>query len=404
MIKSQITEFLCRIITIILTLLLCLGTVLPAFATDASNRGNSDLKKTEDLRISKMLIVDKGTPDSEVGFTFKFTKISVESEEVSFDEMPVIQQVTINFTGEEPINNVEGVDTLTKQSDDVLASVNFSKKGIYVYEVEEIKGDSAEYYYSTAKYSITFDVNEKGEKLITLKILNKDSEDQKEGVKVEQIIFTNTYNPEYLDPTIKDNQVLLVSKTVEGDQTDKEQYFEFWIQSYEAVPDNVYMAYVLNSSDDVVTSEDNIVPGYTGSEKLSYDSHELPYIQFKPNIDNKCINAPIYLQDGHRLVFTNLPIDAGYNVSEIENSKFKTSVKVLVNGVEQDALEPENGRIDTGQMIIGKNKNSVAYTNTNTEWIPPTGIKMNKFPFIMILFLTVVSLIGFIVTKSNKKK
>jgi len=166
------------------------------------------------------------------------------------------------------------------------------------------------------------------------------------------------------DPTYQKNHVLTISKTVVGTQADKEKYFKFLVRFLRNKKPVEYIAYVLNSSNEVVTSKENSSNG-----RLHKDTNNFEYI----NVGG---NDSIFLKDGQKLVFTNVPSGTQYNAVEvsIDDKIYKSSVMVVENGKELPKMihDPSNPYLWTVEKTIGAMENSAAFTNINSSLVTIT--------------------------------
>ena len=91
------------------------------------------------------------------------------------------------------------------------------------------------------------------------------------------------------------------------------------------------------------------------------DNNDFKYIQF-------IYSNHVFLKDGQKLVFTNIPLGIQYNVVEvsIDDKIYEASVKVVENGSElPEMIYRPPAPHWTGAREIGAKKNSVAFTNIN---------------------------------------
>jgi len=419
MIKSKTTKFLRQIATVILTAVICLGSVIPAFATVEPSAED----KPAAAAITKNLNMPEGTTTPGATFTFTFTKKSIDDKDVGLDTMPVIGPINIGFTGNDTGTTKESVKTVIRESDNVLNGITFPHAGVYVYEIEEVQsvtgykpGSNETYTYSPAKYTITIYVKNKNSDLyvaaITSSIVTKDSESQasQTGEKIDptpgggtdgnysKMIFTNTYLKAGggSDPTNSDNHVLTVSKAVVGDYADRTRYFAFAITVTRPAgisKETIYKAYVMNKdATQVETSEKNY-------NSLSTDNNNFKYIEFTTGTP-----LTVNLRHDQKLVFNDLHIGSSYVAVESAVEHYIAAADVTVNGGTAINLKNDshNTALSTETRMIGENKNIAAFTNTYRS-ITPTGVVINNLPFILILLLAAGALIGFIVVKSRKK-
>lgn len=407
--KYKIMKYLRGMVTAILITIMCLGSAVSALAASALLVGTEGTPAQP--IITKKLIMPEGTTTPGATFTFNFAKKSVDETVVASDSnaMPAIGPVTIDFTAGDTGNTVNGVKTVAIQSTDALNGVIFPHAGVYEYEVAEEQsvtnyspGSNETFTFTTAKYSIIFYVKNgsTGQLYVSeieQKILINDADNQDSSVntKVASMVFTNTYSKRAggEDPTVTNNHVLTVSKTVVGAYADRTKYFAFNITTTQpaGISGATYKAYVLNASDQVVTSTDNCA-------NLSTDSYG-QYIVFTSGSP-----LTVNLKHDQKLVFNDLHIGSSYVAVESAVENYTASATVVVDGATGINLSNSaaNTSLSTDTRLIGEGKNSAAFTNTYKE-ITPTGVMINNFPFIMILLLAVGAFAGYIVVKSRNK-
>ena len=384
---------------------------------------SQDADNPVEVAISKILQLPIGTTTPNATFSFLATPISVEgntSEEAIATMPELTDNMTVSFTvtdvdADELIDNIMSI---VMETDNIFAGVNFPHAGIFIYEITEIdstnptiddKDNIHEFLsYSKAKYTLRIYVANKTDingdiigtyvyavgAIITI----PDNGDQTVDYKVDptpgggskfeysQMIFTNDYvktngttNPENPDPVTE--STLAVSKRVTGDLANIEQYFDFSITL--TIPSLVvdvpqyYRAYVI---------ENNTVVN-NGS-----------YIQVRPGVA-----TAFSLKHGQRLVFVDTPVGTSYTVEEVEPIGYTPSVIVITNAEEVYKAEGKPSEtLSTDVRFVGELANSAAFTNNRSN-VVPTGINISNLPFVGLIVLAIVALIGFVAIKSRKR-
>ncbi len=424
--KKKSNELRGRLTAMALAVVMCMGTVISAFAAGDPIFGTENAPAA--AAITKNLIMPQGTTTPAATFTFQFSPVSVDDRTTSDDlnTMPAIGPTTIAFSASDTGTVSAGAKNILKQSGDVLSGISFPHAGVYVYNIEEnssvtgyTPGDNESYVFSPAQYTLTVYVKNGVSGLyvaaVASSITVNDSSNQASnpGDKVDptpqpgdpnitgnysKIIFTNTYSKTAggVDPTDPNNHVLTIGKAVSGDYADRTKYFAFQITATQpgvVQGSATYKAYVLDSGNNVVTSEDN-------ASNLLTDASDYSYIEFTSGV-----TETVNLKHNQKLVFTDLHIGANYVAVESAVEHYTASAMVVENGLGpiQYFNSIENLSLSTSTKLIGENENSAAFTNTYRT-ITPTGVIINNLPFVMILILAAGAFAAFVVIKSRKKR
>lgn len=409
-----------------LAVVMCMGTVISSFAAGDPIFGTEAAPAA--AAITKNLIMPEGTTTPAATFTFQFSPVSVDDRTTSDDlnTMPAVGPTTLAFSTSDTGTVSAGAKNILKQSGDVLSGVTFPHAGVYVYKIDEnpsvtgyTPGDNESYVFSPAQYTLTVYVKNGVNGLYVAAVASSisvnDSSNQTSdpGDKVDptpqpgdpnitgnysKIIFTNTYSKTAggVDPTDPNNHVLTIGKAVSGDYADRTKYFAFQITATQpgvVQGSATYKAYVLDSGNNVVTSEDN-------ASNLQTDVNDYSYIEFTSGV-----TETVNLKHDQKLVFTDLHIGANYVAVESAVEHYTASAMVVENGVGpiQYFNSIENLPLSTSTKLIGENENSAAFTNTYRT-ITPTGVIINNLPFVMILILAAGAFAAFVVIKSRKKR
>ncbi|MDR2610904.1 MAG: hypothetical protein LBC58_05555 [Clostridiales Family XIII bacterium] len=418
---------------IALALVLSLGGFAAVFAAGepivADNE--SDLI---DATLTKVLKTPLNTtlPAGLTTYTFKFTKVSVDSGSLGLGDMPAIADKQVSFTSS-TLGVTDG-DTITYTSEltpGIFGALNFPAAGIYIYKItemqtqEDLNTNKVIYANSDAEYNVSVYVKKKSDGsndlyiyAISARIVVQDYEDQGEvGDKVDptpgwktavegdysQMTFTNTYIKKNggEDPTDPDPEEssIIVSKAISGSEASTTRYFAFKVTVTRpsiAVAPDVFKGYVVSSANTIVTNSDNgaVVTDAAGN-----------YIEFATGVE-----TDVYLQAGQRLVFVDAPIGSSYVASEPGTEGYVPKVSIVVNGatpiaipdVSDTALLP-GASLTTDLRYIGAAENSAAFTNTYSD-DPPTGIIMNNLPYFLLIVLAAGALATFAIIRNRRKK
>lgn len=360
------------------TMTLCL-TMPTAFADDTTNNA-------KEAYISKTYNTEVGKEE-----TFSFTAEQVNGEGLVSDALNPTMP-SISFTASE-------TGTTTKRAQ--ITFPTFSQEGKYEYTVTESQtanpavtnNEHEKMIMSQAEYKMDVYVsNNNGTCEITKIIVNKTKDDKgvtdnKTG-KVDignsdtnGFSFTNTYvqeagtgnNP--TDPGVDyDNYgSLKVTKTVNpnGGTIDTDASFSF-------------------------TAKFNF-PKETDANTLGGVKGNGIAIELQNG------EYGFSLKHGGSMKFTGLPVGTSMTVSESNTPNYKGSASYVINDGELQSITASkyNESVEVKDKKLGQKKNTVDVTNTYNN-VPTTGIIMNTLPYVMMIALGGVALLGYIYLKNKK--
>ena len=109
------------------------------------------------------------------------------------------------------------------------------------------------------------------------------------------------------------------------------------------------------------------------------------------------------LKHGESMTFTGLPVGTTMTVSESNTPNYKGSASYVINGGESQSKTASkyNESFEVENEKLGQKKNTVDVTNTYNN-VPTTGIIMNTLPYVMMIALGGVALLGYIYLKNKK--
>lgn len=109
------------------------------------------------------------------------------------------------------------------------------------------------------------------------------------------------------------------------------------------------------------------------------------------------------LKHGESMKFTGLPVGTTMTVSESNTPNYKGSASYVINGGELQSITASkyNESVEVKDKKLGQKKNTVDVTNTYNS-VPTTGIIMNTLPYVMMIVLGGVALVGYIYLKNKK--
>ncbi|MCL2696359.1 MAG: hypothetical protein FWE69_08560 [Clostridiales bacterium] len=417
------------IVSIVLTMILCLCAALPVAADPLTDEPILGTEQTPALAsITKILEMGEGVPTPEITFSFAFTAVSVDgvTSGADYDAMPPITR-TVSFLAADPDNTSGGIKTVRLETGSLFAGVNWPHAGVYIYTVEETKSVTPtlsaqeSILYSPAKYKVTAWVANGANGLyvaaIASEIVVTDGENGTEvGEKVDarpggdpsvsgdysQMTFTNNYKRVNSagDP---DDYTLAISKAVTTDAladydfANRQMYFDFSVtvtkSGSNADAAQKYKAYILDESNAVVTGTANVSSSYIKTDSVTDED----YIEFTTGDP-----LTVHLKHGQWLSFVDLESGATYTVTETGTTDFTPSVSLVVNGAQPVVT---NGTLHTSLTVpatlIGVGDNRADYTNTY-KTITPTGISVDDLPYIVLVALIALTLVGFAVIRARK--
>ena len=357
---------------------LCL-TMPTAFADDTKNNAT-------EAYISKTYNTEVGKAE-----TFSFTATQVTGEGLVSDQLNPIMP-SISFTADE---------TRTKTKRDKITFPAFSQEGKYEYTVTESQtanpavanNEHEKMIMSQAEYKMDVyvsNINNKYE--ITKIIVNKTKDDKGVSDNVTGKVdignsdangfsFTNTYVQEAgtgTDPTnpgedYENYGSLKVTKTVNpnGGTLNTSASFKFTAK------------FDFPKGTDAKT---------LGNVKGNNIVIELENGEYGFN-----------LKHGESMKFTGLPVGTTMTVSESNTPNYKGSARYVINGGESKSKTASkyNESVKIENEKLGQKKNTVDVTNTYNN-VPTTGIIMNTLPYVMMIVLGGVALVGYIYLKNKK--
>ena len=109
------------------------------------------------------------------------------------------------------------------------------------------------------------------------------------------------------------------------------------------------------------------------------------------------------MKHGESMKFTGLPVGTSMTVSESNTPNYKGSASYVINGGELQSMTASkyNESVEVKDEKLGQKKNTVDVTNTYNN-VPTTGIIMNTLPYVMMIALGGVALLGYIYLKNKK--
>lgn len=392
---TKMKKSLLALTAMVMTLVLCMTTALPAFA--ANTAPTTNLTTT----FKKYLVMDKdaNVPDADFSFTITAGTAAANGSQVIYagDDARVIgfPVLKVDGTGSKPsatisfnptdtaYTSLEPDDTVTLKAEQKYAKktvtvdfndVDFNAPGIYRYIITE-SATSQDGIANDTTMTRTLDVfveyanAEQGGQLVVSNYIlypgtKTDATDVDAGTKDDG--FTNTYS----------TNDLTLEKQVTGNQGDRDKYFTFTVNITGAVAGTVYTVDLTNAE------ASPTVDGTPKTNKatLTATSGE--------------VNATYYLKDDQFIVIQGLTGNTNYTITETSytDDGYKTSYIIdSENSVEANT---------TDSKTMGTTDHTVTFTNEKTGQIP-TGILLEIAPYII---LGVVVLAGFVALFATRRR
>ncbi|MDD6154528.1 MAG: hypothetical protein PUB39_03110 [Eubacteriales bacterium] len=230
-----------------------------------------------------------------------------------------------------------------------------AKPGLYTYNVAETSPKAAANGYGWAVGGETY----------TLRVykttdgLSYTVENSKKE-KVDSIDFTNKYTK---------TSTLEVSKTVTNKEYESESPYKFTIT-------------FTNDDKNAAVNKDTYT-GKIGETEVTCKVGEATSFE---------------LQDGEKLVFSDVPAGTKYVVTEDGGKNFTATYQVTTDGKQAAATKVDQGKkLETGEQKLGsEGDNIVAVTNDYTP-VTITGIITNSLPYVTMILIAIAGIALFVV-------
>lgn len=338
--------------------------------------------ETEDatVQITKYLVMDKDANVPNVDFEFtiaagKATTVGQEQQVVyaGVDGAEITDKASF-ATDSTTYDTVQEGDTVTLTSeqkyakDDVtvdFSKVTFTAPGLYHYTVTE-KDTS---YTGITKDAKTYDlyvlvaVDEAKDSTDGLYIAGATfSHMEGEGDTTKLAGMTNTYT----------THNITLSKTVTGNQGDKNKYFEFTVTINNAIPGTVYdVKGIFDASID--TDEDIENPSQLVATK------------------DGTLTQTFYLKHGQSIVINGVAKDSTYSIAETSYTSDGYNTTFTING---ETVNFDNGRTVAADDVV-------AFTN-NKQGNVPTGILLETAPYMILGAVVLAGIVVLFVTRRRR--
>ena len=348
------------------------------------------------LDLTKHLRKPEGTPNPEAEFTFNVVRHAFNGNENLYDRLPEINPIVLRpseiVNPNEPNPAPAGIIT-REGSMNIFCGIEFTEAGRFTYRVNEVLGSSEintppltnfDYpiTYSRAVYEISVyvieDPDNAGELIIdeitVYRIRDAGGGTDNLPVKVDNLIFTNTYRPITTD-------ALEVSKYIEGSFAVLSATFQFTVTltATALCPAGTTFAGRIYDGDDVYVETITFASGTP-----------------VPNVT---------LGHDWRLVFPGpMAVGTSFVVVEAACPNHIASVDLTVDGVPIN-IPPNtvvNQELSTGLRLIGVGTNSAEFFNYR-PFAEPTGLVIgNGSPY--IIFIAAALMVTAVLALKNRKR
>lgn len=239
-----------------------------------------------------------------------------------------------------------------KVSESLGLAAKTTAVGEYTFEVKETaptdKADTDTYGWTTDKtvYYVHVYVSQDGSHSYIVTKGTNTITDKKLDNKVDSIDFTNNFT--------KVAGEFKVSKTVENDQ-----YADA----------NTLYSFTATFTESATSGE---AADFVGKIQVAGDATD---IQAKGNV------ITFKLKKDKTATFTNVPAGVTVDVLEAQATNVKsTKIDITSNG----ETKPQKGGLDSGEVLLGENANSIVYTNTYQD-VTLTGVVTKIVPFVAMI-------------------
>lgn len=376
-----------------LAMLLCFATSLTALA---GTGGTVASPQTAEFTKTLQYADEVGLTTPNVTFTFDFTKKSKDGVETTeaLGAMPAIPAKTLSFSSSDTPTVANNMNQIKKTSGDVLAGLNWTETGIYVYDVKEktsgfTPGAGETMNYSLAEYKLNVVVaydSASGKYFVEQTTIDQikddagENGDGKGGANPSDdpytFLFTNTYTKQ--GGSTPGTKALTITKTTTGTGSDVSKQFSYSLKA-----------------DDSVTGVANAT--YTGTITRAGGGTSTVSL-----VADGSTASTFTLASGDKIVFDTLPAGTTFTVEETGVSGYKASYTgtTAIGNISGAGDTGEN--LSTGSQTIGTVDNKVDFTNTYDQSLIPTGILNNIVPVFALIAVAVVAFVAYAAVSRRK--
>lgn len=390
-------------------LLLMTSSITTAYALPVTSGTETEPAQA---KLYKNIVMPAGVETPSGNATFKFTAKTVDGNQGTTTNMPVIADQSVAFSTTDTGTTEDGVKTVSKQSGNLLAGIEWPHAGEYVYTVTENPNTftltnntttSEWMQYSSAQYDMHVVVaNGSTANSVYVQyvyVTNQTPGASNLGSKMDDsstegtgFAFTNKFNRSHnVDPTNPTNPDagLAVYKNVDGSTGDQTAYFDFSITVND--PATLAEGATHGTYHAIIVEGGHAIDPTTNNDITSADNNHTFAVTEGTALTFK-------LKHGQSLVFTDLQVGATYQVSETNAMGHTPYVKVKQNG--HDGTEIQATSSGDTALYVTEGADSVTFRN-HKEQSTPTGISINDLPYLMLVGFAAAA---FVVVASKKRR
>ena len=199
----------------------------------------------------------------------------------------------------------------------------------------------------------------------------------------------------------KDKVNLRLTKTVKGNQADKDHYFGFKVTFTGTPGTQITMDYTNATSDIKDVSNIDLAPG--DKNNATTQNHWVQQLTGTIG-DTNVTEVMVYLKHGETVVFKDIPEDVTYRIEEVADDKpeAKYTTTWSVEGTEDGLQKSPTGgdQNSTNNILIGRTDDHVKFVNSLNATVE-TGVVTTMAPFASIM---VIAALGYVAVKATKKE
>lgn len=250
-----------------------------------------------------------------------------------------------------------------------LRGVSFTAPGIYRYTITETAGNSN-------------GIVSQGDAIRTLDVYVTYTDDSATALEVSGYFLqddTATKSTGFY--SLYNTKDLILSKTVTGDQGDRDKYFEFTVKITGAVAGTQYTV-DLSGADETPTVDSE---QKTNAATLT--------------ADNGTVQATYYLKHGQSIKVQGLTPATKYTIAETSYVADGYTTENTVDTVKSAEA------LTTGEQTMGDTGHTVVFTNDkDTGGVVPTGLLLDVAPYIALVAIVAVGLVALVLSKKRRSR
>lgn len=336
----------------VLAATMVMGMSSTAWAAVDPNAGKTDNFVNEDkVTVTKNFKLENAeTISPNATFTLEQVGDGVVTDGDATSAPPLGEIIGTTFT--------EGTATVDGTQQDITITLpTYTRVGIYEYTLKEVVPDNClagvDYFGNDIKLIVSV-IQQDG----LLRVAAVHTEGTVNGTKSD--VFTNIYKA----------GSLAVSKNVEGNMGDKSKEFDVMVTF--TAPTNKTVSAPISYIEDGKTKTISVADMSDGNQSVT-----------------------IKLKDAETITFTNIPYDVTYNVEETDDA-----VKILDGATKSEYSVTYD---DNKEGTISSASVQTIILNTKGANID-TGINLDSLPYIMILAVAALGMVGFVAKKRKEEE